>query len=72
MHGEDVRLLDPARIDALVRLDRRERGEAVAQHRRALEVERRRRLVHLGREFLACTARLLPDRNAFASRTSSA
>ena len=44
---ENVGLLHGARIDALVRLDRRERGKAVAIDRGALEVERGRGLLHL-------------------------
>ena len=52
VHGEDVGLLDVARIDALMRLNRRQRGEAVAEDRRVLEVERLRRLVHGLRQFL--------------------
>ena len=45
VHGKDVGLLDAARIDALVRLDRRQRRQTVAIDRGALEVERRRRLL---------------------------
>ena len=52
MHGEHVGLLEAARIDALVRLDRRQRGEPVAIDRGALEIERGRRLIHLRRHFL--------------------
>src|SRR5262245_49033939 len=52
MHGEDVRLFDTARIDALARLDRRERREPVAIDRGALEVERRRRLLHFAGELV--------------------
>ena len=46
MHGEHVRLLDAARIDALMRLDRRQRGQTVAVDRGALEVERGGGLFH--------------------------
>ena len=52
VHGEHVGLLDAARVDALLRLHRRERGEAVAIDRGALEVERLGRLLHLGGELL--------------------
>ena len=58
MHGEHVGLLDAARIDALLRLHRRERGEPVAVDRGALEIERGRGLLHLGREFLLHRAAL--------------
>src|SRR5262249_51553262 len=47
MHGEYVGLLDPARIDALRRLHRRERGEAVAIDAGTLELERGGGLLHL-------------------------
>ena len=50
--GEHVRLFDAARIDALMRLHRRERGETVAIDRGALEIERARGLLHLGRELV--------------------
>ena len=40
MHGEHVRLLDPAGIDSLMRLHRREGGETVAVDGGALERER--------------------------------
>src|SRR6185312_7689207 len=52
VHGEDVRLLERARIDTLVRLDRRQRGEAIAEDRRVLEVERLGRIVHRPGQFL--------------------
>ena len=52
MQGEDVRLLDAARIDALVRLNGRERGQAVAVDGGMFEVERERGLFHLGRELV--------------------
>src|SRR6185436_10164048 len=52
MHREYIRLIHAARIDALVRLHRRERRKAVAIDRRALEIERRRRLLHFAGEFL--------------------
>ena len=57
MDGEDVGLRDAARIDALLALDGGERGNAVAQPRRALEFELFRRLVHLARQHLAHRAR---------------
>src|SRR5690242_17768434 len=44
---EYIGFLDAARINALMRLDRRERGKAVAVDRSALEIERHRRLLHL-------------------------
>ncbi len=52
MDGEHVGFLDRARIDALLRLDRRQRGEAVAVERRGLEFELGGGLFHLAREFL--------------------
>ena len=52
MQGKDVRLLDAARIDPLVRLNRRERGQAVAVDGGMLEVERERGLFHLGGELI--------------------
>ena len=52
MDGEHVGLLDAARIDALLRLDRRQRGEPVAVDRGALEIERGGGLLHLGGELL--------------------
>src|SRR2546423_5294804 len=39
MDGEHVGFFYRARIDALLRLDRRQRGEAVAGERRRLEIE---------------------------------
>src|SRR5580704_7312757 len=47
---EDIRLLGRLRIDVLARLDRRERGDSVAQPRGALELESVGRLLHLGAE----------------------
>src|SRR5262249_42820950 len=47
MDGEDVGLLDAARIDALMGLHRRKRGETVAVDGGALELERRGSLLHL-------------------------
>src|SRR5207253_1188 len=41
-----------ARIDALLRLDRRERSEAIAVERRALELELAGSLFHLASELL--------------------
>ena len=52
MDREHVGILDAAQIDALLRLDRRQRREAVAIDRRAFEIERLRGLLHLGGEFL--------------------
>ena len=46
MHGEHVGLLDAARIDALMRLHRRERGEPVAVDGGALELERAGGFLH--------------------------
>jgi hypothetical protein len=57
--GEHVGFLDRARIDTLLRLDRRQRGEAVAVERGALELELTRRLFHLA-------GKLLLHRMAFA------
>ncbi len=50
---EDVGLFDGMRIDSLRALYRRQRGDAVAQSRRALELQSLRRLRHLGGEPLA-------------------
>src|SRR5262249_27170927 len=50
VHGEHVGLFDPARIDALMRLPRRERGETVAVDGGALEVERGGGFLHLRRQ----------------------
>ena len=72
MDGEHVGLLGAARIDALRRLRRRQRGETVAIDRGALEIERVRGLLHFAGELDLRTAWLLPDRKALASRTSSA
>ncbi len=52
MHGEHVGLLDPARIDALMRLHRRERGQTVAVDGGALEIERGGGLLHLRRQLV--------------------
>jgi hypothetical protein len=49
---EHVGLFHCARIDALLRLDRRQCGEAVAVERGGLEFEFVRRLLHFGRELL--------------------
>ena len=51
MDGEHVGFLDRARIDALLRLDRRQRGETVAVKRCGFEFELGGSLFHLGREF---------------------
>ncbi len=58
---EHVGFGDRARIDALLALDRRERADAVAQPRRALEIERRGGLVH-------CVAKAVLDRAAAAGK----
>ncbi|MHC2575733.1 hypothetical protein ACVMHR_000472 [Bradyrhizobium diazoefficiens] len=50
--GEHVGLLHRARIDALLRLDRRQRGKAVAIERGGLEFELIGRLLHLAGELL--------------------
>src|SRR5262249_43404296 len=52
MHGEYVGLLDAVRIDALMRLHRRERGQTVAVDGGALEVERGGSLLHLRRQIV--------------------
>src|SRR3984893_5913077 len=52
VYADSIRLVDAARIDALVRLHRRERRKPVAVDRGALEIERRRRLLHFAGEFL--------------------
>ena len=52
MDGEHVGFFHRARIDALLRLDRRQRGEAVAIERRGLEFELVGRLLHLAGEQL--------------------
>ena len=44
--GEDIGLLDAARVDALMRLDMRERPQTVAVFRGALELELLRGLLH--------------------------
>ena len=61
MHGKDVGLLDGARIDALLRLDRRQRGETIAVDRGVLEIERRGRFLH-------CRGELVLDRLAAAGQ----
>ena len=53
MDGEHVGLLGAARIDALRRLRRRQRGEPVAVDRGALEIERGRGFLHLARKLVA-------------------
>ena len=52
MDGEHVGLFHGARVDALLRLDRRQRGEAVAIERGGLEFELGGGLLHLAGEFL--------------------
>ncbi len=52
MDGEHVGFFHGARIDALLRLDRRQRGEAIAIQRRGLEFEFGGRLLHLAGELL--------------------
>ncbi len=52
MDGEHVGFLHGARIDALLRLDRRQRREAVAVKRRGLEFEFGGGLFHLAGELL--------------------
>ncbi len=47
---ENIRLLDIARIDVLVRLHGRQRREPIAQYGGALEIERLGRLVHFACE----------------------
>src|SRR5262249_26901699 len=71
MHGEHVGLLDPARIDALMRLHRRERGETVAADGGARWQRAAREAFSTSAASPPFPAWLLPDRNAFASRTSS-
>src|SRR5262249_44263663 len=46
MSGEDIRLFDIVRVNALARLDVAERGQAVAQARGALVVLLNARLIH--------------------------
>src|SRR3954468_10495876 len=58
MNGEHVGFIDAARIDALMRLHRRERRKAVAIDRRTFEIERIRRLLHFARELLLYGAAL--------------
>ena len=58
MDGKHVGLLNAARVDALVRLHRRERSETIAIDRRAFEVERGRGLLHLRRQLLLDRAAL--------------
>ena len=48
-----IGLIDAAQVDALLRLDRRQRRETIAKHRGALEVERVGSLLHLGGQLLA-------------------
>src|SRR5438876_10202253 len=52
MQGEHVVLLDPVRVDALMRLHRRERGGTGAVDGGALEVERGGGLLHLRRQLV--------------------
>ncbi len=52
MDGEHVGFFHGARIDALLRLDRRQRREAVAIKRRGLEFEFGRGLLHLAGQLL--------------------
>ena len=52
MEREDISLLDTARIDALVRLNGRERGEAIAVDGGAFEIERLRSFFHFGRQLV--------------------
>jgi hypothetical protein len=52
MDREHVGFFHRARIDALLRLDRRQRGEAVAIERRGLEFELAGRLLHLAGKLL--------------------
>src|SRR5437879_13812281 len=52
VHGEYIRLVDAAWIDALMRLDGGKRGETIAIDRGALEIEQVRRLLHFAGEFL--------------------
>src|SRR5215468_10446748 len=46
VRGEDIRLFDAVRVDALARLDVRERGQAIAKARSSLIVLLQARLVH--------------------------
>src|SRR5262249_50120617 len=62
MHREHVGLLDTVRIDALMRLHRRERGEAVAVDGGALEVERGGGLLHLRRQLVLHRPALARDK----------
>src|ERR1019366_7164015 len=52
VHGEHVGFLERARIDALMRCDRRQRGNSVAICGGTLEIERRRGLVHFSGQLL--------------------
>src|SRR6516225_4293258 len=52
MQRENIGLLHTARIDALMRLNSRQRGKAVAVDGGAFEIERLRSLFHLGRELV--------------------
>ena len=52
MNRKNVGLLNAARIDALMRLNRRERGEAVAIDRGAFEIEPGRCFFHFIRELI--------------------
>ena len=72
MDGEDVRFVDALRVDALVRLDVRKRGEPVAVKRGALEIERRRKPPPSRARDRPSPAWLEPVRNAFASADQAA
>ena len=50
--SEDIGFLDAARVDALMRLNGRERRQAIAVDRGAFEIERQRRLLHFSGEFV--------------------
>src|SRR2546429_9484083 len=52
MRGEHTGLLAPVRVDALMRLHRRERGQTVAVDGGALEIERGGGLLHLRRQLV--------------------
>ena len=70
MDGEHVGFLQGARIDALMRGDRRKRCQPVAIDRGALEIERGRR-TSISAAISFCTIRLRPERNSLASLTNS-
>src|SRR5262249_24919636 len=52
MQRENIGLLHTARVDALMRLNGRERGKTVAVDGGAFEIERLRSFFHLGRELV--------------------